>query len=373
MSLQITNITDSRTQKPSKQLLETEIKNRQRKLDRSKLNVQQNAILKSIDKEIGKEGWDGEIKHPTKTILIDEELALEMAEGFLRKPTNPYINKLVGDAYKKNLNCIVIAINDKNLAELTLFDFGNYGIQPLCPFKQIMDFGSDNVNWRGLLNSNRIRFSKFTTEDPKKNAHEMCAIIASKKDIETISFLKANDEKVREKAKEMYISLPNYYTKGKSFSGSGYVDFQLYLTYMFVSQLAFSEVLSNGLQAFLDKFMEFEHTMILLKSIACSVSVVFNKMNIRANHQLLDFNSYLSEEHKRTTEKAEEERQKQWRMKQLAKDERDLALASGQYATGLFIGGVYAPSTNKYIGNGQQSIMSTNMGGYLNVGGFYMI
>ena len=374
MSLQITNITDPITQKPSKQLLESNIN---QVLKRQSQTIK-SGILNALDKERKINHWNGGIDNK-KVILLDEEIADSILKDCAKMIKNNNIDPL-NSAWASNRRCSVIVISNDH-AELTLFPTGvqTEPISPFCEINTLFDSG----DLQNLINNKSVLFSSFTIPTSGNTNDEYGTFFVMKDDIKDLTFFKENDEKMKEMSRNLHFMIANHYRHTYAFPATCYIDFQFYFAYLFSFRLHFENCLFDinrtPTQHVLNQIVDYERRMIILKTIACTVRFIQNlhftatKWKCTAYHRLLDLNSYLCEKEKVADEEKHKKDQEEYEKKQQKKYERINALANGQYATGLFIGGVYAPSTNKYIGNGQQSIMSTNMGGYLNVGGLYMI
>lgn len=352
--------------------LDKYLKNYSSEVDRK--SIRDRETKKNLSKVLTTQNKKGNEKVHSKKLVVDQTIALELLSmakrrtekvtKFIQRTRNSLVN-----AYTNDLNCIFIGTSGKD-AELALFPSSDDtdGFTYLNRIKEIID--SNPNAWLDKVNNGEVKISVFevTVNGIKKN---ICVLVTDK------NFLHGQVNKNLNKgSKDNYIiQLRNHYSHiPNDLLSSCFVNFNIHMAYLYSLQQVhrknlFFERYETYDRLSLECICSTEIDLIILKTIACSLSVI----DLKLKHQLLDFNAYFDEDQKREDEEKHNEAQRKSNAQKLKEANQRLAMANGYIANGYLTGGTYAPSTNKYIEKGQQSIMSTNMGGYLHVGGLYMI
>ena len=335
-------------------------------------------ILKTQDEK-------GDKKVHPKKLVIDQKIAqdlLSMAKKetetddmFIARTLNS-----VNQPYHNNISCIVIGTSGEK-GELVLFPNNLNGstFTHFKSIKEIIDFtnASDKDAWVKKFKEGGIKFSSFDVT-VGSYVYNFCVLVTDKTFLQQLNNFKKFEEDVKNAYKDEYrLFLQRYYSHvPDDLLSSCFENFNIYMAYLHSMQLMFKENLFGTYgndtenQEYLNNISAKEIALIIIKTIACSLSVI----DLESNHQLLDFDAYFSEAQKRADEKKHNEAQRKWNAARYKEVQQRLAMANGFTANGYFTGGTFAPLvSNKIYASGTLPFAKVGMGGYFHVDQTYLI
>ena len=335
-------------------------------------------ILKTQDEK-------GDKKVHPKKLVIDQQIAQNLLSMAKKKNEsddefNFRTRNSVAEAYTKNIDCIVIGTSGEK-GELVLFpsNLNGSSFTHIKSINEIIDTtnASEAAAWDQKFNEGGIKFSSFDVT-VGSGVYNLCVLVADKTFLQQLNNFKKFEEDVKNAYKDEYrLFLQRYYSHvPDDLLSSCFEDFNIYMAYLHSMQLMFKENLFGTYgndaenQLYLDNISTKEIELIIIKTIACSLSII----DLESNHQLLDFDAYFNEAQKRADEEKHNEAQRKRAAARYKEAQQRLAMANGFTANGYITGGTFAPLvSNKIYASGTLPFAKVGMGGYFHVDQTYLI